>query len=191
VADEGRSHSWWFGPTVEFKFASRLSTQIGMSYSRGVNARQWYDNYGDPGHDTTHYTFARLDRKTLSMTTRLNFTATPTLSLQIYAQPYITGGDYADWAELASPRADRFEDRYRPYRPGENPEGFNFKQLRSNTVLRWEYKPGSVLYVVWAQERTQSDRDLGTFDAERDYRNLFKAHPTNVFLVKGSYWVSF
>ncbi len=125
------------------------------------------------------------------MTTRFNFTATPTLSLQVYAQPYATGGSFSDWSELADPRAARFEDRYRPYRPGADPGGFNFKQLRSNTVLRWEYRPGSVLYVVWAQERTQDDRDAGTFDARRDLNNLLKAHPTNVFLVKGSYWVSF
>jgi hypothetical protein len=189
--DEGKTYNWSLDPGVNFQFASRMSASISLSYRRSVDDAQWYDNYGDPGIDTTHYTFARLDRETLVMTTRFNFTFSPTLSLQVYAQPYTTGGSYTGWRELANPLATRFDDRFRPYRPGVNPDGFNFKQLRSNSVLRWEYRPGSLLYVVWAQERTQDDRDLGTFDARRDYRNLLEAHPTNVFLVKGSYWVSF
>ena len=56
-------------------------------------------------------------------------------------------------------------------------------------LARWEYRPGSTLFLVWTQGRDQSDRDVGTFDASRDYRNLFAARPDNVFLVKAAYWL--
>ena len=64
------------------------------------------------------------------------------------------------------------------------------KQFRSNTVLRWEYRPGSVLFFVWQQGRGQFDRDPGSFDIGRDFGNLFKARSDNTLLIKGSYWFS-
>jgi len=175
------------------KVASRFSADVGLSYGRNVNDAQWYANYADVGSDTAHYTFARLDQHTLAVTTRLNFTATPTLSLQVYAQPFMTGGDFSNWRELQDPRSISYSSRYQPYNgslvDGSTLADFNFRQYRSNTVLRWEYRPGSTLYFVWAQERTSSDELR--FDARRDYGRLFAAHPGNVFLIKGSYWTSF
>jgi hypothetical protein len=185
--DEGRSHSLRFDPSLTVKASSRLSADLGMGISRDVNDAQWYGNYGDVGADTTHYTFAHLEQHTVSVTARVNFTATPTLSLQIYAQPFITGGDYSNWRELDDPRAMSFQSRYQPYNGG-TLDDFNFRQLRSNTVVRWEYRPGSALYFVWAQERTSFDAQ--PFSARDDYNRLFGSHPGNVFLIKGSYWLS-
>ncbi len=189
--DEGRSWNGSLGPDVSFRVSSRFSADVGVNWSHAVSAAQWYGNYGALGSDTTHYTFARLDQHTVSMTTRLNFTATPNLSLQIYAQPFVTSGRYSDWVELNDPRASRFADRYQPYSNPEGLSGFNYKQLRSNTVVRWEYRPGSVLYFVWSQQRQQDGIDPGSFQFGRDYRNLFRAHPGNTFLIKGSYWLNF
>jgi hypothetical protein len=67
---------------------------------------------------------------------------------------------------------------------------FNFKQFRSNLVMRWEYRPGSTLFLVWGQGREQGNQDLGNFRGWRDYQNLFSAHPANTFLIKASYWFS-
>src|SRR6185295_17695086 len=103
---------------------------------------------------TTHYTVARLDQTTRSMTVRVSYTATPTLSLEVYGQPFATNGSYTDWLEVAQARAANWGNRYRAYNGGD-PGAFDFKQYRSNTVVRWEYRPGSTLYLVWAQERTQ------------------------------------
>jgi len=189
--DEGRSTNLSLSPSVNVRVSSRFSASVGVDWSHNVNATQWYGNYGATGSDTTHYTFARLDQHTVAMTTRLNFTATPTLSLQVYAQPFVTTGAYSDWIELADPRAAKLADRYRPYAGPGGLNGFNYKQLRSNTVVRWEYRPGSVLYFVWSQAREQDGIDPGDFQFGRDYRNLFRAHPGNTFLIKGSYWLSF
>lgn len=185
--DAGHSNTIYYDPSLTLKLSSRLTTDLGVDYSTNVNDAQFYESYGDPGADTTHYTFAHMDQKTLSFTTRLNFTATPTLSLQIYAQPFVTGGSFSDWRELNDPRALAYTDRYQTY-SATSPDGFSFRQLRSNTVVRWEYRPGSALYFVWAQERT-STQTL-PFDAGGDYRRLLGSHPGNVFLIKGSYWLS-
>ena len=189
--DEGRSSNVSIGPDVSFRVSSRFSAEIGANWSHNVSAAQWYGNYGDMGSDTTHYTFARLDQHTVSVTTRLNFTATPNLSLQVYAEPFVSAGNYSNWLELNDPYAAHFADRYRPFDGPGGLSGFNYKQLRSNTVLRWEYRPGSVLYFVWSQDRSQDGIDPGTFQFGRDYRNLFRAHPGNTFLIKGSYWLNF
>ncbi len=189
--DEGRSSNLTLTPELDVRVASRFSTSVGVNWTHNVNAAQWYGNYGAVGSDSTHYTFARLDQQLLSLTTRFNFTATPNLSLQFYAEPFVTSGAYSDWVELANPRAARFADRYRRFSAPGGLSGFNYKQLRSNTVLRWEYRPGSVLYLVWSQDREQDGLDPGTFQFGRDYRNLFRAHPGNTFLIKGSYWLNF
>lgn len=191
--DEGRSRNWAVNPSLTLKVASRFSADVGLGYRHAINDQQWYGNYGIAGNDTTHYTFARLDQRILDVTTRLNFTATPNLSLQVYAQPFMTGGDYSDWRELLDPRAATYTGRFQPFNASAVGAGtlgdFNFRQYRSNTVMRWEYRPGSALYLVWAQERTSSDDR--PFSARDDYRRLFGSHPGNVFLIKGSYWTSF
>jgi hypothetical protein len=122
------------------------------------------------------------------VTARVDYTVTPTLSFQLYAQPFVTAGDYSDLRQLDDPRADRYEERFTPYTDA-TPQDFNFKQFRSNTVLRWEYRPGSVLFLVWQQGR-QDFRDAGSFDLGRDYGNLFRTRSDNTFLIKASYWFS-
>jgi hypothetical protein len=92
--------------------------------------------------------------------------------------------------QLADPRAGDWSGRYTAYNAGD-PGAFDFKQYRSNTVLRWEYRPGSTLYVVWAQERTQGFDGNDARTADAGFSGLKRAHPANVFLVKGSYWLSY
>ena len=188
--DGGRSTTYDLSPRIEGRVSSSFSTSFGLSFNRNVDDRQWLGNFGVIGSDTAHYTVARLSQKTVSLTTRINWTASPNLSLQLYAQPFVTGGDYSSWREVAAARERRYDARFRPFTLQGDADGFNFKQFRSNTVLRWEYRPGSTLFFVWAQGRVQDTMDPGSFSLRRDYRNLFSAHPDNTFLIKASYWFS-
>ncbi len=185
--DEGNSKGHYINPSVDFRVSSRFSASLGANYDVSVNDKQWNGNFGDVGSDTTHYTFARLDQHTLSLSSRFNFTASPTLSLQFYAQPFMTTGTYSNWRELANPRAEKYEDRYTPYLRGD-PGGFDFKQLRSNTVVRWEYRPGSTIFFVWQQGRELSGDKPSDFNLTHGLSDLFSLHPNNTFLVKASYW---
>jgi hypothetical protein len=187
-ADEGRSRGWWVEPGLQLRVASRVSSSVAVAFNRNVNDWQWVSNVGDAGADTTRYTFAHLDQTTMSVTTRLNVTATPTLSLQLWAQPFVSTGRYSNWRALADPRAERYADRFAPY--AGDPGGFDVKQLRANTVVRWEYRPGSALFVVWQHGRQGSSDVASAFDFRRDYGDLWRLHPQNTFLVKLSYWLN-
>ena len=194
--DEGRSWNADISPSVQFRISSRFSTSLGASYTRNADDKQFYGRFGAVGSDTTHYTFARLDQTTIGLNTRLNFTATPNLSFQFYGEPFNTNGRYSNWKELNAPRADSYADRFKSYGSGA-PEfdGFNFRQFRSNTVLRYEYRPGSTLFMVWQQGRsnflTPGDAEYQTnYRLSRDYDSPFRDHPNNTFLVKLSYWVN-
>ncbi|MES2176507.1 MAG: DUF5916 domain-containing protein [Gemmatimonadota bacterium] len=194
--DEGRSFSGDMSPWMEFRMSSRFSTNVGVSYSRNGDDWQYYGTYGAVGTDTTHYTFARLDQTTMSFNTRINFTATPTLSLQFYAEPFVSSGTYADWKEINDPRAAKYADRFKSYKGTVGTfDGFNYRQFNSNAVLRWEYRPGSTLFAVWQQGRsnylTPGDNGYnGNYDVSRDYNSSFRDHPNNTFLVKWSYWIN-
>ncbi len=185
------ARSWNYGidQNTTIRVSDRLQATIGASFFRGVDDAQWNGNFDTLG--VKHYTFARLDQKLVSLTTRLDFTATPTLSLQIYASPFMTSGNYTNWRELKDPRAQNYYDRFKPFTLEGDPGGFNFKQFRSNTVVRWEYRPGSTIFLVWAQGRTQDGLDVGSFALNRDARNLFRVMPDNTVLIKSSYWFNF
>jgi hypothetical protein len=189
-ADGGRSGAVEWEGAVDLRVASRFSMSIGSNVERRTDDAQWVGNYGAVLSDSTHYTFARLRQTTVGVTARASFAATPTLSLQLYAQPFVSSGSFTNWRELGDPRAAAYDARFQPYGGGGVPPGFNVKVFNSNVVARWEYRRGSTLFFVWQQGRTQDAVDPGSFRLRRDYRNLFREHPDNTFLVKVSYWFS-
>jgi hypothetical protein len=157
-----------------------------MSYSRNEDDAQWLDNITSGG--VTHYTFAHLDQTTISLTFRLDYTASPTLTLQIYANPFVSKGTYSDVREVVNARADHYDDRFAPYALGRDPGGFDVRQFNSSTVLRWEYDPGSSLYLVWTQGRQNFEPGSEPPPLSDDFDQLFHAHPANTFLVKAVHW---
>ncbi len=181
------SNSWWIEPGVQFRASTRLNGSLALAYSDNTSDAQWLQNIA--GEDGIAYTFARLEQTTVSLTTRVNYTMTPSLSFQFYAQPFVSAGDYSDWKQLDDPRAARYEDRFRPY-DGSDPGGFNFKQMRTNAVLRWEYRPGSTLFAVWQHGREDFDPTGTNFSFRRDYGDFLRLHPENTFLVKASWWLN-
>jgi hypothetical protein len=164
----------------------------------------------------TRYIFGRLQQKTLSMDTRVNVTFTPNLTLEMFAQPFLASGRYSSFKEFAQAKSRKMNFFGRdngstvatnrdatgaitgytvdPDGPGaaqpftfDNPD-FNLRSLRGTGVLRWEYRPGSTLYFVWTQERDGFDQ-FGDFNFSRDRSALFRDRPTNVFQIKGTYWI--
>jgi len=188
--DEGRSANLNLNPQVAVRVSSRFSTTLGVSWTLNQDHSQWYGNYTDSSA-VQHYTFAYLDQQTLSFQFRIDFTATPNLTLQVYANPFVSKGTYSDIRELADPRAAAYADRFRPYGDTavtNHPGGFNSKQFQSNVVLRWEYHPGSTVYLVWTQGRSDYASAAGDQTFGGDFHNLFQLHPENTFLLKVSHW---
>ncbi len=193
-ADGGRTTGINLSPELDLRVASRFSSALSLNYSRNHSDRQWYGNITDTATGALHYTFAHLDQTTVGLTLRLNYTVSPDMSIQVYAQPFDSKGTYANVRELsATPRADRYDDRFQTYGDTavtNNPGGFNYKQFASNVVFRWEYRRGSVLYVVWNQGRQGVVGAEGVNNFQDDMRDLFRLHPLNTFLVKMSYWLN-
>ena len=189
--DEGRSTRLNLSPEVDLKVASRFSSSLSVDWTRNRDDSQWYGNAGSGA--AAHYLFAHLEQTTVGVTLRLNYTFTPTVTLQVYAQPFVSKGTFSDVRELsATPRAAGYADRFQPYGDTsvtDHPGGFNFKAFNSNVVFRWEYRPGSTLFVVWNQGRHGVVGAEGTRDFGGDLRDLFRLHPMNTFLVKLAYWI--
>ena len=176
-----------FSPGFNWRATSSMSLNMGVRYSINKDDAQWVTNTTLP-NGAVRYVFGRIDQKTVSITTRFNYTLTPTLSLQVYAEPFVSAGEYTNFKELVDGRASQYSDRYRAYAYTGNPN-FNIRSFRTTNVLRWEYKPGSALFVVWQQGR-QDYQNYGDFSFNRDFGGVFSAPAHNVFLVKFSYWLN-
>ena len=189
----GRNWSVNLSPEVDVKLNGRFSSVFALNATHNVADNQWYSNYTDSAA-VTHYTFAHLDQYTTSATVRLNYTFTPNVSFQAYVQPFISKGTYTNVRQLsATPRAANYDQRYAVYGDTSvtnNPGGFNFKEFQSNLVFRWEYRPGSTLFVVWNEGRQGSTSTEGSADFGGDVRELLRLHPANTVLVKLAYWLN-
>jgi hypothetical protein len=201
------------------KPAVNLKITFGPSFSRQIEPKQFITNVDDatnPAFGNLRNVFGRLDQRTLSINTRINATFTPTLTLELFAQPFLASGRYNNLGEYTAPRSGQLYlygsdrgtivqvhdisghlDHYTIDPDGlagpaaafdvGNPD-FNVRSLRGTAVVRWEYRPGSTVFFVWTQERSGSD-SFGDFDLTRDRSALFRDRPINVFQVKASYWI--
>jgi hypothetical protein len=212
---------WFYGGNLRLRPASNLVVSFGPSYNVSEAVQQYVASVSDPTATAFYgqrYVMSGLSQKTLSLDTRLNVTFTPTMTLELFAQPFIASGDFFDFKEFDQPRSlrksvygrDRGTIAATPNAAGRDasytidPDGsgpaaaftinnpdFNSRSLRGNAVYRWEYRPGSTLFVVWTQSRfTQAPQGIGDFSFQRDRQELFSTPPENIFLVKVNYWLA-
>jgi Domain of unknown function (DUF5916) len=206
------SYDWFTEASLELRLLPNITLILSPQFSQTFEYAQYVDTYSDmtaASTDGSRYVFAELDQKTLSSSIRFNWTFTPNLSLQLYVQPLISAGEYANYKELKAPGTYDFltygeegstfdpetntadPDGEGPAEPIEidNPD-FNVKSLRGNAVLRWEYLPGSVIYFVWTQTRSEAE-EIGDFKFEESMTRMVAAEPDNIFMVKVTYWLNF
>ena len=201
---EDESGSWGAGVSVNGSLRPASNVDISISPSLSLNHDQsqylTVTTQASPA-----YFFGELNQTTASMTLRSNLTFSPTLSLQLYAQPFVSSGRYETVRQVVAPRAARFVDRFailmndRAARTatGEltidgtnigNPD-FSILSFRSNVVFRWEYSLGSTLYLVWQHGRSGYDTD-GRFRFGSRLSDLFQSAADNTVLLKLNYWLS-
>lgn len=156
------------------------------------------------------YIMSRLDQETFSLAIRLNYTINPNLSIQYYGQPFISTGKYKDFGNVVNPLAksqneqltfynqnqisldevtnqfnvDENEDTITDYNFS-NPD-FSFAQFKSNLVIRYEYKPGSEIFLVWAQGLSDYSTPRNSL-SESFNEQIFKKQLENTFLIKATY----
>ena len=187
--DDNRTSEKEVSLNLKIRPVSNIELSIGPMYRYRIDDAQWValieENIN--GQIKKHYVYGELTSQTLDFTTRANISFTPTLSLQFYVQPFITIGDYENFKELVEPKSYRFK----PYPLKRNPD-FHMRSLRGNTVLRWEFQPGSTLFLVWSQSRAIQLEEVGAEELEfRPFHRLgssFTDEGKNIFLIKCRYW---
>ena len=207
--DDAGARSLTVQPNVTLRPLSQLQVTVAPSVTWLRSPWQYVDNLEEQG--TSHWIVGRLAQRTASMTARLNYTFTPDLSLQLYAQPFVSGGAYRDFRQVVDARASNEAQRFHAiemdpastsrsgkYTADLNHDGgahssfddpdFSAREFTSSAVLRWEYRPGSTLFVAWSQARDAGD-PVSPFRLSSDVRRLFSERPTNALLVKVSYWL--
>lgn len=199
----------WLGTT--WKPASNVSLSFAPELFWNQDWLRWVDAFDDPAAMETYgvrYVFAEMYQTELSASLRLNWTFTPKLSLQMYAQPLISSGEYRKFKELSRPNSYDFYtypaadvefdgQTYTIDPDGDGPAealdfanpDFDYRSLRGNMILRWEYRPGSTLYLVWTHGRSDWET-AGRFNLDRSADRLFSADSNNILLLKISYWLS-
>ena len=192
------------GVTVQAR--ENLEVFAGPSYSFRTEAMQYVEEAADEA-GRPHYVFAQIQQATASMTLRVNWTFSPRLSLQAYAQPYLATGRYSEYKDVTDAGARRYAARFDRLEGGNlmlagdgtftatndgrfsfSRPDFAFRQLRSTVVVRWEYRPGSSVFAIWSHGRTGDGED-GRFDLGRDLRALGQTDSENVVMVKANYWI--
>jgi hypothetical protein len=216
-ANMGNSQSWSkynhsYHNTIWASISYRPHNTLDISLNPSVNSSQSKLQYvsTEEFNGNKSYIMASIDRTTVSMSLRLNFSITPDISIQYWGQPFIATGHYENFKKITGSKASNYEDRFNVfgnqqisyseedelYEIDENADGTidyeidnpNFKvfQFKSNLVARWEYIPGSTLYLVWSQNRDDYISD-GPFRFQKDFNHLYDVFPHNVFLVKLTY----
>jgi hypothetical protein len=194
--------------SINYKPYNALVISAGPLISNSNSILQFVDNI-DFGNEV-RYINASIDQFTFALQFRVDYSITPDLSIQYYGRPFFAKGKYFDFKRITNPRADNFSDRFHVFSPAEisyniddeeyyidetgngvtdytfsNPN-FNFRDFNSNLVIRWEYRPGSTLFLVWSQGRESYESDYNT-NFNYSANELWDAHPHNVFLVKLAY----
>lgn len=197
---------------INYQPINSLNFSVFPSYNINQRKIQYVTDLqiANEGGEETRYITGAVDQRTFSMTMRLNYSITPDLSIQYYGQPFISRGRYDRFNYIKDALAANFHDRVALYKPeaieyieeeelyevDEDLDGtvdysfdqpdFNFIQFRSNLVARWEYIPGSELFLVWSQNNTFSGDPTDDLIPSLT-ENIFTNQAQNIFLIKLTY----
>jgi hypothetical protein len=195
--------STWTSLEITYQAIDRLKMSLETTYGISQNRLQYLSE--EDVKNNNEYFLAEINQETLMMELRLNYSFTPDLSLQYYGQPFISSGKYSNYKRVSNSTSSSYYDRYELVSPdadnnldldgnGEidvefGEPDFKYIYFQSNMVLRWEYLPGSTLFVVWTQSRDEGDYNLDQlpFEFDEDFNRMFRIFPHDIFLVKLSY----
>lgn len=212
IGDNDSKTSWNTGMEISYRPFNSLFLSVEPSYNKAYEYARYVETI--ESGDGDRYIMGTLNRHTTVLNIRIEFFLTPDLSVQYWGQPFLFAGDYDNFMSVVDPGNSNFYEQFHTfsdneisydgsldyYEIDENNDGnidygfdnpdFSVYDFRSNLVLRWEYVPGSTVFIVWSQGK-YGDDPYGEFDLNRQINNLLDAKSNNVFLVKFSYRFSF
>ncbi|MDR0231844.1 MAG: carbohydrate binding family 9 domain-containing protein, partial [Dysgonamonadaceae bacterium] len=207
TGNERHSHSGW--AEVNYRPISNLGLMSRFDYSYRKVGLEYVGQQTLESGDNV-YLMGAIRQDIAGLTFRVDYSITPDLSLQFYGSPFISSGKYNEFKRATHTMDKKYENRFvllndaltsnpanNRYSVAEsdnyqysfvNPD-FSFREFRFNLVMRWEYRPNSTLYLVWAQGRSgTSSQYVSSFN--QNTKELFEYFPTNVFMLKLNYWFS-
>jgi hypothetical protein len=196
-----------FFPNIEIRPSTWFSIRTGPRFQKIVNPWQWVGG-GTFENGDTGYIVGKVDQKIFAMDVRLSFTIIPELNFDLYLQPLANDNSFSSFRYLNDPRALDFEERFVQFNKSNvskdngmiefNTEGsgsltlqspdFSAISLRGNAVLRWEFRPGSEIYIVWQQNRSHFGTLFENFTPGNIYSRISDIQPQNNILFKINYW---
>ena len=209
--DDNISGNYHISPSFTYRITDALTFSGNIYYDFTCNNLQYIGtrNIGNQNF----YFLGLVDQDVLGITMRVSFYLTPDLSIQYYGSPFNVTRKYSSIKKVTNPRAENYNDRFHTYNSNEikfnaanktyeiddngdgsvdfalsNPD-MSFREFRSNLVVRWEYKPGSTIYVVWSQNRSAS-ADYESTSFGRAVNRVFDIYPDNIFMIKLNHWFS-
>ncbi|MBK9389696.1 MAG: hypothetical protein IPN68_05710 [Bacteroidetes bacterium] len=194
-------------PGLTLRPLRSVKIRLSADYERNTNDLQYITSLDY--QDDKRYILGTIDQNTFGLTFRMDINITPEFSIQYYGSPFISHGTYSDYKYVTDPEAGSYSDRFKLYeyevmndgsiRLDENNDlvtdysigdpNFNFHQLRSNFVAKWEYRLGSFIYFVWSTEKT-GQNNMSDISLGESYKQLKDVFPNNIFLIKLNYWFS-
>lgn len=191
---------------LRWQISDRFSITSRTVYDHSIDHHQFVTRTKNLGGESK-YVVGNIDRNTISSTLRFEYFVSPEISIQYYGNPYASIGIYSNFREVADASNKSLDLRYQKLdhflKPNnyylmekegvaqysiKNPD-FNFQELNSNLVGRWEFRPGSTLYLVWTNSRSAYSPMLGQSIWE-SFGDILNVESQNVFMVKFSYWFS-
>lgn len=207
--NEDGGHTFEVGGSLTFQPGAQWQLSIRPGYERQLDTQQYVTTLPGGGAATfgSRYIFAHVDRSTYSTQVRLNYTFKPDLTLDFYGEPFAASGRFDQVGELAAARtrlrrlygADgttlaTLADGSQLVTDGATSftlrnRDFNVESFRSNLVLRWEWRAGSTLYLVWQQDRSFEEPTSTPVSLGNMFSSLGR-RGDNFFAIKASYWFS-
>ena len=198
-----------FSVGVNYQPLNALLISVFPGYSRVWRKQDQFVDQQDFG-DFRRTVVSEVEQRSFSITARLNYNITPNMTVQYYAQPFIFRALYNNFGYVTDPLNKEYDQRFHRYDAteiqaandgfavDENRDGvtdygfrtpnFNYIQFRSNLVARWEYVPGSEIYLVWSQGNIPNAySDLSRPLLTSLFDNVLAQRPQNIFLVKFTY----
>jgi hypothetical protein len=184
---EKSANSFMLAPSLIMRPINTLKIGISANFGKNTDQLQYVTTLKSTPYNK--YILGTVDQQTLGLTFRLDYSITPEFSLQYYGSPFVSMGSYSDYKQVINPLAEKYSQRFVPYTEPLNSPDFDFHEFRSNMVAKWEYRPGSFVYLVWSGERSEYADPVGS-DIFSSMKQLGKLHPGNIFLIKFNYWFS-
>lgn len=204
--EQSYRHSQRMEMQLSYRPSKTLNLSLSTNYNHNQTELQYVSQQETDGG--TRYIFGSIDQRVLGLSLRVNYNLTPDLTIQYWGQPFVATGNYDQFKYITDPRAELYQNRFRVFEPNEielrddqfavhenhgnnyqyafGVPDFDVKEFLSNLVLRWEYRPGSTVFLVWSQNRNGFEQE-GLFELRRDLGRIFDIRPTNIFMVKLAY----